>query len=40
MLKELEVAIKEDIGNKVSAKLDPDFAEYQDDPDFRKIISQ
>lgn len=38
MLKELAAAIEEDSSNKVNAKSDPDFADYQDDPDFRKLI--
>lgn len=38
MLKELALAIKEDSLYKVKAKLDPDFADYQEDPDFRKLV--
>ena len=38
MLKELEVAIEEDSGKRVDAKFDPDFADYRDDPDFRKLV--
>jgi tetratricopeptide (TPR) repeat protein len=38
MLKELAVAIKEDIGNRVDAKFDPDFADYREDPDFQKLV--
>ncbi len=38
MLKELESAIKEDKGRMVAAKFDPDFAEYREDSDFRKLV--
>ncbi|KAF5437705.1 Tetratricopeptide (TPR) repeat, partial [Candidatus Methanophagaceae archaeon] len=38
MLKELAVAIEEDSSNRVDAKFDPDFADYRDDPDFRKLV--
>jgi len=38
MLKELAVAIEEDSRNRVNAKFDPDFADYRDDPDFRKLV--
>jgi NAD-dependent SIR2 family protein deacetylase len=38
MLKELEAAIKEDRSRGVSAKYDPDFADYREDPDFRALI--
>lgn len=38
MLKELEAAIEEDSGNRVDAKFDPDFADYREDPDFRKLV--
>jgi len=38
MLKELEAAIKEDIGNGEDAKFDPDFADYREDSDFRKLV--
>ena len=38
MLKELEAAIKEDIAYRVSAKFDPEFAEYRDDLDFKKLV--
>ena len=38
MLKELETAIKEDKSNRVDAKFDPDFADYREDSDFRKLV--
>jgi tetratricopeptide (TPR) repeat protein len=38
MLKELVVAIEEDSRNRVNAKCDPDFADYREDPDFRKLV--
>ena len=38
MLKELAPAIEEDSAHRVNAKFDPDFADYQDDPDFRKLV--
>jgi tetratricopeptide (TPR) repeat protein len=38
MLKELAVAIEEDIGNRVDVKFGPEFADYRDDPDFRKLV--
>ncbi|GAH82056.1 unnamed protein product, partial [marine sediment metagenome] len=36
MLKELKMAIDKNSGNRVSAKFDPDFADYREDPDFRR----
>jgi tetratricopeptide (TPR) repeat protein len=38
MLKELDAAIKEDIASRVHAKLDPDFRDYRQDADFRKLV--
>jgi tetratricopeptide (TPR) repeat protein len=38
MLKELAVAIEEDSRDRVNAKCDPDFADYREDPDFRKLV--
>ncbi len=38
MLKELERAIYEDRKNRVQAKIDPDFADYREDPDFKKLV--
>jgi tetratricopeptide (TPR) repeat protein len=38
MLNELKAAIKEDSGNQVAAKFDPDFLDYQKDKDFQKLI--
>ena len=38
MLKELKAAIEEDSGMGVEAKFDPDFADYREDPDFRKLV--
>lgn len=38
MLKELKAAIKEDSGYKVDAKFDPDFIDYREDPDFKKLV--
>lgn len=38
MLKELEAAIEEDSGRRVDARGDPDFADYREDPDFRKLV--
>lgn len=40
MLKELKEAIEEDDGNRVDAKLDPDFADYRENPDFQKLVSK
>jgi tetratricopeptide (TPR) repeat protein len=40
MLEELGAAIKRDKVNKVSAKYDPDFADFREDPDFCKLLSQ
>lgn len=38
MLKELKAAIKEDSGNQVDAKFDPDFLNYHKDKDFQKLV--
>jgi len=38
MLKELTEAIKADSKWKVIAKIDPDFADYREESDFRKIV--
>lgn len=38
MLKELKAAIKENSGNRVDSKFDPDFADYREDPDFKKLV--
>ncbi len=38
MLKELKAAIKKDIRNRVDAKSAPDFLDYREDPDFRKLV--
>ena len=38
MFKELKAAIKEDSANRVRAKFDPDFTDYREDPDFRKLV--
>lgn len=38
MLKELAGAIEENSANRVNAKFDPDFADYREDPDFRKLV--
>ena len=38
MLKELAVAIEGDSRNRVTAKFDPDFTDYRDDLDFRKLV--
>lgn len=38
MLQELRKAIKEDVGQKALAKIDPDFEDYRDDPEFRKVV--
>jgi hypothetical protein len=38
MLKELAAAIKEDSAHRVDAKFDPEFADYREDPDFRKLV--
>lgn len=38
MLKELKMAIDEDSGNRVKAKFDPDFVDYREDSDFRRLI--
>jgi len=38
MLKELKMAIDKDSRNRVNAKFDPDFADYKEDPDFRRLV--
>lgn len=38
ILKELKMAIDKDSGNRVNAKFDPDFADYREDPDFRRLV--
>ena len=38
MLEELEAAIEEDSGMRVRAKFDPEFTDYREDPDFRKLV--
>jgi tetratricopeptide (TPR) repeat protein len=38
MLKELEAAIDKDNGRRVDAKFDPEFTDYREDPDFRKLV--
>jgi tetratricopeptide (TPR) repeat protein len=38
MLKTLTKAIQDDSYNRIRARIDPDFAEYQEDPDFRKLV--
>jgi tetratricopeptide (TPR) repeat protein len=38
MLKELKMAIDENSENRVRAKFDPDFADYREDPDFRRLV--
>lgn len=38
MLIELKVAIKEYSGRRLYAKFDPEFADYREDPDFRKLV--
>lgn len=38
MLDSLKRAVNADLQNQTSAKLDPDFEEYREDPDFRKIV--
>ena len=38
MLKELEAAIEEDSRMRVRAKFDPEFTDYREDPDFRKLV--
>lgn len=38
MLKELTVAIEQKGVNRVMAKFDPDFVDYQEDPDFRNLV--
>jgi hypothetical protein len=38
MLKQLTVAVNENQARKVDAKIDPDFTEYQQDPEFLKIV--
>lgn len=38
MLKTLEMAIKEREEYRIEARFDPDFEEYQGDPDFQKLV--
>lgn len=38
MLKELKMAIDEDRRNRVNVKFDPDFADYREGPDFRRLV--
>lgn len=38
MLKELKQAIETDSGYVIAAKTDPDFIDYRDDPQFKKIV--
>jgi hypothetical protein len=38
MLVELEAAIEDNSVRRVWAKSDPDFADYREDPDFRKLV--
>jgi hypothetical protein len=38
MLIQLSVAIRDDQAYKVFAGRDPDFAQYQQDPEFKKIV--
>ena len=38
MLNELEVAIKQDTKYRVYAKSDPDFTDYREDPEFRRLV--
>lgn len=40
MLKELKKAITKVSGLRVYARFDPDFAEYQEDSDFRKLVDK
>jgi len=40
MLKELRAAIKEDRRFRVTAIVDPDFAAYREDPDFRELVQK
>jgi tetratricopeptide (TPR) repeat protein len=38
MLKELAIATEEESSYRVNAKFDPGFADYREDPDFRKLV--
>ena len=38
MLKALEVAIEQDTKHRVYAKDDPDFTDYREDPEFRRLV--
>jgi tetratricopeptide (TPR) repeat protein len=38
MLKQLATAIKKDRYSLAGAKVDPDFAAYRSDPEFRKLV--
>jgi tetratricopeptide (TPR) repeat protein len=38
MLKELSKSFQEDVAERESAKFDPDFDYYREDPDFRKLV--
>lgn len=38
MLIELKAAIKEHSSRRLRAKFDPEFADYREDPDFRKLV--
>ena len=38
MLKELKMAIDKNIEDRVNVKFDPDFADYREDPDFRRLV--
>lgn len=38
MLKELQASIKKNSGMRVEAKKDAEFADYREDPDFRKLV--
>lgn len=40
MMKSLIAAVKENAENRVSAKYDPDFADFREDPDFKKVVSR
>ena len=39
MIKHLKKAIKNDPYFKVTAKFDPDFVDYKNDPDFNKLVN-
>jgi tetratricopeptide (TPR) repeat protein len=38
MLRELRSAVKEESGYRVDAKIDPGFADYRKDPEFKKLV--